>query len=288
MRLPFVLAWIALLPALGPLPTRAQEPGALPKAESVLAHYIDATGGKAAYEKFKSRTITGTIEIPGANITGKIQIFQAAPNRIAIVTEVGPAGQTIRATDGKSAWEISSVTGERLLDGAEKDDFLRNATFNEELHVKELYEKAECVGIEDVEGKPAYKIVLTAKTGKSESNYYDKTSRLLVKETTTTKSPMGEITVETFSSDYKRVDGLLFPFKATQKALGQQVVVRSAAQSFGPRSNCSPSTHTETTRGLCAVRRRETVSVDVGQELVSADRRLDGPQRVFDPAHSVS
>ena len=37
---------------------------------------------------------------------------------------------------------------------------------------------------------------------------------------------MGEITVETFPSAYKRVDGLLMPFGATQKVLGQQIIVK--------------------------------------------------------------
>jgi zinc protease len=226
MRRAIVFMLIALFPAVGQLPTRAQEPGALPKAETVLADYIEATGGKAAYEKVKSRTLTGTVELPGANINGKIQIFQAAPNQLAVVTEIGPAGKTIQATDGKSAWESSAITGERLLDGAEKEDFIRKATFNEEIHRKELYEKLECVGIEDVEGKPAYKLVLTAKTGKTETEYYDKTSHLLVKETTTAKGPMGEFTVESFPSDYKRVDGLLIPFKATQKVLNQELVIK--------------------------------------------------------------
>ena len=71
----------------------------------MLAQYIEATGGKAAYEKIKNRTSTGTIEIPAANIKGKIQIFQAAPNLVSVVTEIGPVGKTTQATDGKSAWE---------------------------------------------------------------------------------------------------------------------------------------------------------------------------------------
>ena len=87
---------------------------------------------------------------------------------------------------------------------AEKDETIRKAVFNDELHAKELYEKIECVGIEDVDGKPAYKLVLTAKRGKTKTEYYDKTSHLLVKEATTAKSPMGEIHVETFPTDYKK------------------------------------------------------------------------------------
>ena len=226
MRRRFVLAAIAICATSGPFQARGQEPGTLPKGETVLAQYVEATGGKAAYEKFKSRTASGTVEIPAQNITGKIQIFQAAPNKIAVVTEIGPAGKSTQATDGKSAWELSPLTGDRLLDGPEKDDFLRKAIFNEELHTKEIYDKVECTGIDDVEGKPAYKVVLTTKAGKSETQYYDKTSHLLVKEIATAKGPTGEFTIESFPSDYKRVDGILFPFTVTEKGLGQQIIVK--------------------------------------------------------------
>jgi hypothetical protein len=226
MRRQFVLAAIALCTASGPFPARGQEPGALPKGETILAQFVEATGGRAAYEKVKSRTIVGNVEIPNANITGKIKIIQAAPNKVAVITELGPAGKNTQATDGKSVWEISSLTGERLLDGPEKEEFLRKATFNDELHSKEIYDKIECVGIEDVEGKPAYKVSLTTKAGKVETKFYDKASHLLVKETSTSKGPQGEFTVESFPSDYKPVDGILIPFTATEKALGQQIVVK--------------------------------------------------------------
>jgi zinc protease len=225
MRRSLVLCLLVLFPAAAPVQSRGQEAGSLPKGETVLADYLEATGGKAAYEKFKNRTLSGEVEIPGANIKGKVKITQAAPNRILVVMELGQAGKNVQATDGKDAWE-TSLTGERLLDGAEKDDFIRKATFNEEVHRIKLYDKIECVGIEDVAGKPAYKVVLTAKTGKVETEFYDKASHLLVKEVSTSKSPMGEFTVESFPSDYKRVDGILFPFTATEKALGQEITVK--------------------------------------------------------------
>ena len=129
-------------------------------------------------------------------------------------------------TDGKNAWEVSTVGGDRELDGEEKETFIREANFYKELRWKELYAKVECVGIEDVEGKPAYKIVLTPKSGKPGTEYYDKTSHLLVKQTSTAASPMGEVAVEEYPSDYKTVDGVLIPFTVTQKVLTQEIVMK--------------------------------------------------------------
>ncbi len=134
----------------------------------------------------------------------------------------------VQATDGKDAWELNNLSGDRLFEADERDEMLRRAVFNEEIRKKELNEKIECVGIEDVEGKPAYKIVLTQKGGKTETEFYDKVSHLLVKEIAKVKTPMGEIDVEVFPSDYKKVDGLLMPFTVTQKMLNQEIKIKMA------------------------------------------------------------
>ena len=201
----------------------ADEP--LPKAEAVLAQYIEATGGKAAYEALKNRVSTGTLEVVGAGVKGTMVITQAAPNKSLTLNDIGAVGKTTQGTDGDLAWSVSDLTGDRVLDGVEKETTLRQAKFNGELNWKERYEKAECVGVEDVDGKPAYKVVMTPKTGKPATQYYDKASHLLVKQTLTTESPMGELSVEAYPSDYKKSDGVLMPFTLKQKVLTQEIVI---------------------------------------------------------------
>ncbi len=228
MRRSFALTAIALLITLDrpARPARAQAPPDLPKAETVLDQYVEATGGKAAYEKIKNRTASGTIEIAGAGIKGTIKMKQAAPNQMIVVTDLGPLGQTTQATDGKSAWMLSPLLGDRLLEGEEKEAFVFSALFHRDVHWKEAYQKVECTGIEDVDGKPAYKVVVTPKVGKPITQFYDKASHLQVKELATQKSPMGEIAVEVYPGDYKKVDGILMPYSVTQKVLGQPVEIK--------------------------------------------------------------
>jgi zinc protease len=226
MRRIIVPALFAVIATLGQPDARGQSKPDLPTADTVLNQYIEATGGKAAYEKLKNRVLTGTIELPAANIKGTIKITQAPPNKMSVITELGPVGMSKRVTDGKTAWEVSTVAGDRELDGEEKETFLRDAHFFKELLWKDLYAKVECVGIEDVDNKPAYKVVLTPKVGKPGTEYYDKTSHLLVKQTSTVASPNGDVVVEAFPSDYKTVDGIMIPHTATQKILTQEIVVK--------------------------------------------------------------
>jgi hypothetical protein len=197
----------------------------LPTGEEVLAQYVEATGGKAAYEKLTNRVSTGTFELAAANVKGKVIQTQAAPNKMLNVTDMGATGKTSQGTDGTLAWEISTFGGDRVLDGDEKETFLTQATFNSELKRKDLYAKIECVGTEDVEGKPAYKVVLTPKAGKPLVEFYDVKSHLMTKQTATVATPMGELKIDTFPGDYKKVDGVLMPMSARQKILTQEIKI---------------------------------------------------------------
>lgn len=226
MQPKFVLNLLCLAVVFGQSTAHAQQKPELPTADAVLNQYVEATGGKAAYEKLKNRVSAGTIEVPAANIKGTIKLTQAAPNKAFLFFELGPAGETRRGTDGKTAWEISTLLGDRDLDGDEKATFIRETNFYKELLWKDLYSKVECVGIEDLDGKPAYKIVLTPKSGKPITEFYDKTTHLIVKQTSTSATPNGEITVDSLPSDFKKVDGVLIPFTVTQKVLTQEIVMK--------------------------------------------------------------
>jgi hypothetical protein len=217
---------LAISTALVVPQARGQSTAALPKAETVFAQYVEATGGRAAYEKFKNRISTGSFEIVGANLKGKVTLIQAAPGQLSMTTDLGPLGKTRSGTDGKLAWEVSTIGGERLLEGDEKEAMASQALFNAEIRWSERGEKAECVSIEDVEGKPAAKVVLTRKSGKTLVEYYDLASHLLVKQTITTKGPSGELVVDQFPGDYRREDGVLMPHSTKQKVLGQEMVLR--------------------------------------------------------------
>src|SRR5262245_12071015 len=54
----------------------------LPAAETILDAYVEATGGKKAYEKLKTRTAKGTFEIASLGVKGKIQTWQQAPDKL--------------------------------------------------------------------------------------------------------------------------------------------------------------------------------------------------------------
>jgi hypothetical protein len=197
----------------------------LPKAETVLDDYITATGGKAAYEKIKNRRWKGKMEVVGTAISGSIVSTQAEPNKTVTEINLGGIGKISEGSDGSVAWSSAEITGDRVLDGEEKARALAEATFHDELNWREKYVKAECVGIEDIDGKPAYKLIMTPKQGSPVTSYYDKASHLLLRSTFSQKGPMGEMSVVGDVADYKKVDGILIPHTSKNKVLQQEMVI---------------------------------------------------------------
>jgi hypothetical protein len=198
---------------------------ALPEAEAILDGYIEATGGKAAYEKITNRVTKAKLEITAQGIAMNLTIYAARPNKSYMLIESEAIGTIEKGTDGTTVWEMSAMLGPQVKDGQEKIDTLREAMFDKFVNWREMYEKAECVGIEMLSEKPALKVVLTPRDGKPQSFYFDQASKLLVKVELTVENPMGTIPVETFLEDYRSIDGVLLPHKSRVVAMGQERVL---------------------------------------------------------------
>jgi hypothetical protein len=214
---------IVMAALLLPPMARAQDK---PKAEDILDNYVKVTGGKAAFDKIQSVVAKGTFELAGVGIKGALTIYQAAPNKMYTEIDLGAmVGKIEQGTDGKVFWENSAIQGARLLEGDEKAAAKLEASINSEANWRDHYKSAELTGEENVDGKPAYKVVLTPKEGPPSTRFYDKTSGLLVKVAQTLNTPMGQVNTEAVISDYKKIGEITYPHKMQQKVGPQQVVI---------------------------------------------------------------
>ena len=73
---------------------------ALPKAEWVLDHYLEATGGPAAYEKLHNRVTKGTMEIVGMGFKFEMTTYGAEPQEQHFLFESDSLGKMEGGTDG--------------------------------------------------------------------------------------------------------------------------------------------------------------------------------------------
>ncbi len=200
---------------------------ALPKAETILDHYVEVTGGKAAYEGRKNEIATGTFELSAQGLKGSMTIYSAPPDKTYRVINLESAGIKIESGTGNGiAWETNPMLGPRVLEGVEKAQNLREASFNAPVDWRSLYTKAETAGVETIDGHECYKVVLTPAEGKPSTKYYDKKTGLQVKESMVTSSQqLGDVPAEATVSDYKEFNGILVPTKIVTSIAGQEFTI---------------------------------------------------------------
>lgn len=197
----------------------------LPAGKEVIERYIEVTGGRDAYKNVKTRVSHSTLEAPAMGLKGKLIIYQSVPDKGYIETDIAGVGRIEQGTDGTVVWERSAFAGLRLLEGQERESLMRSFNIQTELEPDKYYTDIQTVAVEEVDGKPAYKLELTLPSGAKETRFYDKESGLLLKSRATTQSQMGEVEVVSRPADYKEMAGITIPTKITQEMMGQTITL---------------------------------------------------------------
>jgi len=198
----------------------------LPSGEEVFDKYIEATGGLDAHRKLHNLFMKGTFKMVQAGITASITIYTAEPNLTYSKIESPGLGVIESGFNGEVAWEKSLMTGPRIKEGDEKLDVQRDSIFQWEARWRDVYSKAETIGIAPVDNKPCYQVKMTPKNpGTPVVLFFDKKSYLMVKMERSFATQMGSVSAEVFTSDYRKVAGILGPFFSKTAFMGQEMVM---------------------------------------------------------------
>lgn len=210
--------------ALAAVPAVAQ-----PGVDQILAKYVQALGGQAAYEKVTTRAMKGTVEIPDDNITGAAQVVAKAPGSFRLTMDIPGYGVIETVLDGDSGWEKNPDSGTHAMSKTDLTVAQRDHHFYREMRLKELYPKMETAGVYRVGGSTMYVVEATPAAGPSEKLYFDAETGLLVKrdfERVTLED--GIVQYEMLLRDYRDVDGLKLPFTIEQRAPDNTMIFRFA------------------------------------------------------------
>lgn len=197
----------------------------LPSAEKILDRYVEALGGVKAFDKIHSSIAKANLEIPAMGIKIDITVYAARPNKFYSIAESPMIGKIERGTDGKIFWEKSTMGGARILEGEELEEALNDARFEGLVYWRTTYDSVAVSGIDTVEGKPAYEVILKAKNLKSRRYFFDPSTGLLVKTVSTAKTQMGDIDVVSHISDYRKVGNVLQSHRTKMNIMGQERIV---------------------------------------------------------------
>ncbi|HUA61129.1 MAG TPA: DUF620 domain-containing protein [Verrucomicrobiae bacterium] len=204
----------------------------LPKADTILDKYVDVTGGKAAYAQHHTEISKGSLSMAAMSMKGDLTTYRAEPDKSLTEIDLGGMGKSTEGSDGKVFWSKNSMMGPHVKEGPEKAQAELAAKFNAELNWRDLFKDVKTVGTDTVDGKACYKVQLTPADGPSMVQCYDKDSGLMVKMTMTAPTPMGDQTVESFPSDYRKEGDVLMPHKIKQVLGGMEIVISIDSVSF--------------------------------------------------------
>jgi hypothetical protein len=177
---------------------------------SILERYVEASGGKSAFDKITSRVSTGTVELTSLDIRGTVEIFEQSPNKSSTITEASGLGVMQRTFDGTRGWLQDPLQGLIRFTGLGLEMVKANAVFNKQAKLTELYPAPVLLGKEQLNARDAYAVRMGF-----EKWYFAVESGLLVRKG------------NTYYDDYREVDGIKLPFLVREEVLpGASIVYK--------------------------------------------------------------
>ncbi len=199
--------------------------------DELMAKTITALGGEANLRKVKSRVMEFKLDAINQGVKGYGKTYQKAPTKFysrTILTALGKKiGWINEIFDGTKSFEEYSfleneeATGQRLEDIKEGNDFY------EFLDWKDKFKKTEIVKMDKVKGEEAYVVSIEPNKASKYRIYISTKSFLPLRKNTVIVSSTSsrKIPATEFYADYKKVDGIMLPFRITNVNSGMGEIV---------------------------------------------------------------
>ncbi len=182
------------------------------KLDDILKAHFDAIGQKKIL-KVKSVVMTGTFNQMGMELP--IKIMQKRPNKFYMELEI-QGSKVQQVYNGEIAWFVAPMMGSMEptdITGPELEQFKQQADMDGYLwNWKERGFKCELVGKEDMEGTDVYNVKLTKDNGGIDNYYFDAENFMILKSKSKVFQQGSEVEQESYSSNFKTVDGITGPY----------------------------------------------------------------------------
>lgn len=193
--------------------------------EDIINKHIEAIGGTQKIAAIKSINLTGVFS--GGMFEFPVTMIFKRENKIRM--EITQQNKTqISAFDGTTAWEINTWMGkespEKMTEGRAKS--MREKADFEGLLVnyKAKGYTAELIGKENIDSSETYKIKLTDKENEITYYFIDTQSYLILKQTTKRKIEEDDVELDSFFSNYKQFEGVMFAISTKMKLKGSEMI----------------------------------------------------------------
>ena len=187
---------------------------ALPSVDQLVEKCAKANGGKEAWAKLSTLVMTGTMDLPTFSMSGKVEVYAKAPNKILRITDVN-GGQYVQkeAFDGKAGWKSDPQAGLRQLAGPELEEAKAESAFDSEVRLKEIYPDMKVTGRAKLGDRDAY-TVLAHEGRKTLTFYFDAQTGFRIGEDSEGPDDNGTVQkIKLTFEDYQPVGAVQIPHK---------------------------------------------------------------------------
>lgn len=212
--------------------TTVQAQDQLPAAADLVARHIAAIGGRETLLAKQSVRTRGTFEMPAMGVRGEFDAVQARDGAMVMRMVVSGIGEIASGFDGEHAWSTNPMTGPRLLEGAELSQIRDDASFLASLREPPAVKAMQTVGVSESSGESCYRVKVSWASGRQTHDCYSVETGLLIGTETAQLSPTGALDITTVFADYQDFGGVRMATTATQRAAGQEQVLRFTSVEF--------------------------------------------------------
>ncbi|HEX2969249.1 MAG TPA: hypothetical protein VHO46_09090 [Bacteroidales bacterium] len=156
-----------------------------------------------------------------------MEMWMKNPDKIKTVTNFN-GQEMVTAFDGTKGYTINPMTGSTTpveMSADEAKQVQNNNMFRNTLADYHKDGKLTLLGEENVNNKPAFKIKADISGVNSSVMFIDKETYLLAKTTATVNQNGMDMVVDSYPSDYKEINGLIFPMKTSSSTQGMDIVM---------------------------------------------------------------
>lgn len=205
-------------------------------ADQVIEKHIAASGGYGKLKAVQSLKGTGLYSAGDAPIP--FVTFRQRPNFYRWDRDI-QGKKLVLSYDGQTAWWINPFggpDGPAKMPETDARNLIGEAVFEDGLiDYKKKGHRVELLGLDDVDGRQAYRLKLTRKDGEVERFFIDADNFLKIKHSFVFTANDREFELLTFYQDYKAVGGVLLPHRIEREFAGQHRVIEFKSIEVNPK-----------------------------------------------------
>lgn len=212
-------------------PAPAAGTSSLIAVDELRTKMIEAYGGEENIRKHKSSLTRVEIDLENQGVQGKGTISARAPNLVASEMTFETLGKKIGTVvtyfDGSNGGELVSFAPEETYSGKRLEDVRIGSDFYDMLNWKTNYKTITVKRLDKVDGEDVYVVEKQSEKGTPVTDYISTKSFLLLRRDSILVSETSalELPVKQTFADYRKVDGVMIPFKSVSNNVANGDIV---------------------------------------------------------------